>query len=98
MRSIYFILVATSLLCNRVMAQTYPSALTTVFQNQRTLYLDEYADPFKPRIRTTIHFTDFTEAVWNFSLRLKITGPNGIILQTKSGVRPVSPFVVAPGQ
>jgi hypothetical protein len=79
-------------------AQTFPASLITSFQNSRTLFLDEYADQFKPRIRTTIYFTDFTESGWQFSLRLKITGPNGIVISTRAGVKPVHPLIVAPGQ
>lgn len=79
-------------------AQTYPSALVTVLNNPKTLFLDEYANPFNPKIKTSIYFTDFTETSWNFSLRLKISGPNGLIIQTKPGYKPPTPFVVAPGQ
>ncbi|MDI1354778.1 MAG: hypothetical protein PSX36_07665 [bacterium] len=78
-------------------AQTYPSALVTILNAPNTLFLDEYTDPFHPKIKTTIHFTDFTEPSWTFNLRLKISGPNGILIQTKPGARPNYPFVVAPG-
>lgn len=84
--------------CSSFYAQTYPSALVTVLNNPKTLFLDEYADPFQPHIKTTIHFTDFTEATWSFALRLKITGPNGLIIQTKPGLKPANPVIVAPGQ
>lgn len=79
-------------------AQTYPSALVTQFTGQRTLFLDEYADPFQPRIRTTIFFTDFTESSWPFALKMKITGPSGIVISTRPGARPNVPLTVAPGQ
>src|SRR6478752_1044053 len=79
-------------------AQTYPAALTTILKGPRTLFMDEYTDPFQPKIKTTIYFTDFTEASWTFSLRLKITGPKGIVLQTKKNARPPSPLIVSPGQ
>ncbi len=79
-------------------AQTFPSGLVTVLNNPKTIFLDEYADPFQPKIKTTIVFTDYTESSWNFGLRLKITGPNGLVIQTKPGVKPPVPFVVAPGQ
>ncbi|PBQ32475.1 hypothetical protein CNR22_12065 [Sphingobacteriaceae bacterium] len=82
----------------RTLAQTYPSALSTVLTNPKTLFLDEYADPFQPRIKTTIYFTDFTEVSWAFALKLKITGPNGIVIQTKPGLRPATPVIVSPGQ
>ena len=84
--------------CSVFYAQTYPSALSTALINSKTLFLDEYADPFQPHIKTTIYFTDFAEPVWNFALHLKITGPNGIVIQTKPGVKPVTPVMVAPGQ
>lgn len=86
------------LMCSCFYAQTYPSALVTVLNNPKTLFLDEYADPFEPHIKTTIFFTDFTEASWRFALRLKISGPNGIVIQTKPGVKPADPVMVAPGQ
>jgi hypothetical protein len=79
-------------------AQTYPSALSTILTNPKTIFLDEYADPFQPHIKTTIYFTDFTEPSWSFALRLKITGPNGIVIQTKPGIKPVTPVIVSPGQ
>jgi hypothetical protein len=79
-------------------AQTYPSAISTVLLNSRTLFLDEYTDPLQPKIRTTIFFTDFTEVNWSFSLRLKINGPNGIVIQTKPGIKPAYPLTIAPGQ
>lgn len=85
-------------MCSGVYAQTYPSALVTVLNNPKTLFLDEYADPFQPHIKTTIFFTDFTEASWSFALRLKISGPNGIVIQTKPGAKPANPVMVAPGQ
>lgn len=84
--------------CNSNFAQTYPSALSTILINSRTIFLDEYADPFQPHIKTTIHFTDFTEAAWSFALRLKITGPDGIVIQTRPGVKPPVPVMVSPGQ
>lgn len=86
------------LFCSSLSGQTYPSALSTVLTNPKTLFLDEYADPFQPHIKTTIYFTDFTESSWNFALHLKITGPNGIVIQTKPGSKPVIPVTVAPGQ
>lgn len=78
--------------------QTFPSGLVTTLLAPNSIFLDEYADPFQPKIKTTILFTDFTESSWNFNLRLKITGPNGILIQTKPGLRSPAPFVVAPGQ
>lgn len=84
--------------CGILSSQTYPSALVTVLTNPKTLFLDEYADPFQPHIKTTIYFTDFTETSWSFALRLKITGPNGILIQSKPGAKPVNPVIVAPGQ
>ncbi|WP_317898808.1 hypothetical protein [Aurantibacillus circumpalustris] len=91
--NIWFLLVYCS-----VYAQTYPSSLSTILTNPKTLFLDEYADPFQPHIKTTIYFTDFTETTWNFALRLKITGPNGIVIQTKPNSLPTNPIIVAPGQ
>jgi hypothetical protein len=79
-------------------AQTYPSYLSTVLLNPRTLFLDEYANAFTPRIKTTVFFRDFTEPTWQFALKLKITGPNGLVIQTKPNVKPIAPVVVAPGQ
>lgn len=78
--------------------QTYPSALVTVINNPKTLFLDEYDDPINPHIKTSIYFTDFTESEWTFSLKLKITGPNGIVIQSKPNVKPLNPFIVSPGQ
>ena len=84
--------------CKASFPQTYPSALITVVNNPKTLFLDEYDDPITPHIKTTIYFTDFTESTWTFSLRLKITGPNGLVIQTKPGSKAPNAFVVAPGQ
>lgn len=98
-KSLLFVLIYLSFLSSQSSyAQTYPSALSTQFINANTLFLDEYADPFQPHIKTTIHFTDFTEASWTFALRLKITGPNGILIQTKLSVKAPHPVSVAPGQ
>lgn len=84
--------------CATLGAQTYPSALSTAFVGPRTLFLDEYADPFQPRIRTTIYFTDFSQSSWTFDLRIKISGPGGILIQSKKTLRSPGPFVVSPGQ
>ena len=80
------------------LSQTYPSALVTNLTGARSLFLDEFADPFQPKIRTTIYFTDYTASSWQFALSLKITGPGGILISTRAGARPPIPLEVAPGQ
>ncbi len=79
-------------------AQTYPASLSTQLTGPRSIFLDEYSDPFKPRIKTTIFFTDFTVPSWQFALKLKITGPNGILIFTSPNAKPAIPVAVAPGQ
>ena len=79
-------------------AQTYPSALVTLFNGDKSIFLDEFADPFHPRIRTTIFFTDFNQSSWSFRLRLTIKGPSGLQLRTNFNLRPERPIVVFPGQ
>lgn len=94
----YFLLFILSTFVCLVKGQTYPSALVTVISNPKTLFLDEYDDPLTPHIKTTIYFTDFTETEWSFSLRLKITGPNGILIQSNPTIKAPTPFIVSPGQ
>ncbi len=79
-------------------AQTYPSALVTLFNGDKSIFLDEFADPFHPRVRTTIFFTDFNQSSWSFRLRLTIKGPSGLQLRTNFNLRPERPIVVFPGQ
>lgn len=87
-----------TLLTLSLRSQTYPAALVTAFSADRTLFLDEFADPFHPRIRASIYFTDFNQGNWKFSLRLTIKGPSGIILRTSPKLRPDFATEVYAGQ
>lgn len=92
------VLTCVSVMALSLNAQTYPAALLTAFTGDKTLFLDEFADPFHPRIRTSIYFTDFNQASWKFSLRLTIKGPGGIRLQSVQDLRPDFPIEVFAGQ